>query len=121
MYNNKLYHHGIKGQKWGVRRFNKAFATRRLNQITRKAETYQHISDIHSQRAKIMEYDAMLRGEIAYSRAIQKEKLDSKQYQRYADFGRKNASRYMERLSKKYDIVYDVRTGNYSLREKSRR
>lgn len=119
MYSNELYHHGVKGMKWGFRRFNKAFATRRLNRITRKAETYQHISDIHSQRAKIMEYDTMRRGRIAYSRAIQKEKLDSKQYKRYADFGRKNASRYMKHLSKKYVIVYDVSTGNYSLREKA--
>lgn len=45
-------------------------------------------------------------------------KTTSKEYQRYAEFGRKSTAKYMKKLSKKYVVVYDVGTGNYSLQPK---
>lgn len=45
-------------------------------------------------------------------------KTTSKEYQRYAEFGRKSTAKYMKKLSKKYVIAYDVSTGDYSLQAK---
>lgn len=45
-------------------------------------------------------------------------KTTSKEYQRYAEFGRKSTAKYMKKLSKEYVVTYDVSTGNYSLKDK---
>ena len=93
----------------------------KLNRKAKKAEEYQRISDIYKQLAKQTEYDSKKAGPIAYGKAynrIKKMKTTSKEYQRYAEFGRKSTAKYMKKLSKKYVIAYDVSTGDYSLQAK---
>ena len=96
-------------------------ATSKLNRKAKKAEKYQHISDTYQQLAKQTEYDSKKAGPIAYGKAynrIKKMKTTSKEYQRYAEFGRKLTAKYMKKLSKEYVVTYDVSTGNYSLKDK---
>ena len=136
--NSELYHHGILGQRCGVRRYQNKdgsltvvgkklrnykvkVATSKLNRKAKKAESYQRISDTYAQLAKQTSYEASKAGPMAYGKAynrIKKMETTSKEYERYAEFGRKATSNYMKRLSNNYVIAYDVSTGNYSLRMK---
>ena len=96
--NSELYHHGILGQRWGVRRYQNTdgsltaagknlrnykvkVATSKLNRKAKKAESYQRISDTYAQLAKQTSYEASKAGPMAYGKAynrIKKWKLHLK-------------------------------------------
>lgn len=116
---NELIHYGVLGMKWGHHKAK--VATSKLNRKAKKAEKYQRISDTYKQLAKQTTHEAKKAGPIAYGKAynrIKKMETTSKEYQRYAEFGRKSTSNYIKKLSNKYVVIYDVSTGNYSLRSK---
>lgn len=116
---NELIHYGVLGMKWGHHKAK--VATSKLNRKAKKAEQYQRISDTYKQLAKQTTHEAKKAGPIAYGKAynrIKKMETTSKEYQRYAEFGRKSTSNYIKKLSNKYVVIYDVSTGNYSLRSK---
>ncbi len=43
--NNELYHHGILGQKWGVRRYQNADGTLTAAGKKRVSKSYEQVSD----------------------------------------------------------------------------
>lgn len=115
----ELMHYGVLGMKWGHHKAK--VATSKLNRKAKKAEKYQRISDTYKQLAKQTTHEAKKAGPMAYGKAynrIKKMETTSKEYKRYAEFGRKATSNYIKKLSNNYDVVYDVSTGTYSLREK---
>ena len=57
MNNNELYHHGIKGQRWGIRRFQNKDGS--LTDAGRKRYD-QEMDAVHKQKAKIAEKQAVL-------------------------------------------------------------
>lgn len=116
---DELAHYGVLGMKWGHHKAK--VATSKLNRKAKKAEKYQRISDTYSQLAKQTEYESKKAGPIAYGKAfnrIKKMKTTAKEYQRYAEYGRKSTAKYMKKLSKNYIVAYDVSTGSYSLQAK---
>lgn len=122
MYENELYHHGVKGMKWGVR---KKVTTSRLNRKAKKADRYQQMANAWKIEAK--KRDASAReaakqaGPIAYGRQyaqIKHAQDNAKQLQKYADHYAKTTGSYIKKAQEKYVVVYDVSTREYSLREK---
>ena len=71
LYNGELYHHGIKGQKWGVRRFQNEDGTltsngkRRYSRMFSSRDTYERIKAIRNT------------GRMDYMSARQKKSLDN--------------------------------------------
>ena len=95
--NNELYHHGIKGQKWGIRRFQNADGS-----LTNKGRSrYSQGKEVYK------EHDRILNAKHAQL------KKQSKAYQK--------ASKDYDRLTKKYDLdseedqeLHDLETGQSS-------
>lgn len=86
IYQTELYHHGIKGQKWGVRRFQNADGTLTSAGKARKAENYseqQRIRDrkIYGKGAEGRINKRMLNGEsiqsARHNEVKRKERIES--------------------------------------------
>ena len=52
MYNNYLYHHGIKGQKWGIRRYQNADGSLTAEGKAKKKEKRKSASEVCSKGRK---------------------------------------------------------------------
>ena len=124
-YPNYLMHYGVRGMKWGQRR--RQFATSRLNRKAKKANLYQRKANAWKMEA--IKRDASAReaakdsSPVTYGRKypqIKQAQDNAKQLQKYADHYAKIANSYIKKAQKKYVVAYDVSTGEYSLREKSK-
>lgn len=112
----ELYHHGVKGMRWGVRR--KAI---KLTKMSRNADRYETKSKAWENRANALEKKSKIDGPMAYGRnynKIKQMRTNAKQLKRYSEFGRKRTAAYMNKLSKDYKIVYDVISDSYTRRQK---
>ena len=108
-YPDYLAHHGVKGMKWGVRKANK------LTKLSRKADLYESKSKAWDNTSKRMDESARELGPIGYGKQynkIKQAKTNSKQLSRYAGYYRKRTNSYINKLSKKYIVKYDVVTKN---------
>ncbi len=115
-YPDYMYHHGVKGMKWGVRR-----KSNKLTKLGRKADLYESKSKLWDITSKNMDKNARELGPVGYGKRynkIKKAKSNSKQLARYAEHYRKRTESYMHKLSKKYTVKYDVVTKKYSLQLK---
>ena len=131
--NNYLEHHGIKGQRWGIRRYQNADGTLtnagkkkmhrdsdKLNKKASQVEKYKNISNTYNMMANRATSRAF--ASESYGRNFNKIKQmrnTSKQFQRYAEFGAKRTNVYIKKLSKTYTVIYDVSSGKYKLRYKN--
>lgn len=106
-YKTELYHHGIKGQRWGVRRFQNddgsltAAGQKRYNKITKK---YDRMSERHR---NLLNYNKKLSSDLKRDiDALKRDKFDSKQFKEsYDDWYGPDA---VKKASKKYlQIHYD--------------
>ena len=130
---NELCHYGIKGQKWGVRRYQNPDGS--LTDVGRKRAEYK-INQLFKKSDKaIMKYKSYDR-QYKLADAGAKEALTPAQYGRWvtsgARMGQTKRLNQLKNLSKKrtnqvkeyinkfsnYYVSYDVKTRNYSLKEK---
>lgn len=120
-YPDYLMHHGVKGMKWGVR---KKIATKSLNRKVRKAQKYRNKAYSWETEAKNRDASAKLQGPIAYGKQynrIKQARTNAKQLQKYAQHYEKKVNSYLDKVQKKYVVIYDVSNGQYSLREKNKK
>ena len=109
--NGELYHHGIKGQKWGVRRWQNADGTYNeagkkryfdSNKHDRAANRIQ--KEINSFKGHEKEYSEAIRG-LKYTRDQERAKANA---QREKNNGIKNAVKKYNKLADKADTLQDV-------------
>ena len=115
-YPDYMYHYGVKGMKWGVRR-----KSNKLTKLGRKADFYESKSKAWDKSAKNMDKRARELGPIGYGKQynkIKQAKSNSKQLAKYAEHYRKRTDSYISKLSKKYIVKYDITTKKYSLQLK---
>lgn len=93
-YNNELYHHGIKGQKWGVRRFQnpdgtrtaagkKRFSQKQLRMIDREIDSKrkEYIKE-HYSGSSVIDYVKVSRAGRRYGEKILSEKYGNEPIER---------------------------------------
>lgn len=128
LYNDYLAHHGILGQRWGVRRYQNRDGT-----LTSQGKK-RYEKQLNSDQKKISDYETYKKNYEASDRSAKKE-LSPTQYARWYTSGARYAQRSrlkkLEKQSKKaeertrnslkevssaYEVVYNVSTQSYTIR-----
>lgn len=109
MYENELYHHGIKGQKWGVRRFQNGDGSLKPAGEKRYG-VGERVADYASRSRKTKQTEAMRGVDMidARNRAIQEAKGKGLRAQLSARYGHARDQAMYEASSKNYQKQADI-------------
>ena len=129
MYENYLSHHGIKGQKWGVRRFQNKDGSlnqegknrylkklERNEKITRKYENYKENYELINEYKKSTGPKQWARWVTSGAAIAQRNRM--KKLGKASDKAIARTNDIITKLSEKYVLSYNVSTGTYELKDK---
>ena len=130
----ELYHHGIKGMKWGIRRYQNADgsltnagkkrAERKLNKLFKKSDKAISKYKSYDRQYKIADAGAKKAltpsqyGRWVTSGARMDKTIRLNQLKKLSEKRTNQVKAYINNFSNDYYVSYDVVTGNYSLKEK---
>ena len=130
----ELYHHGIKGMKWGIRRYQNADgsltnagkkrAERKLNKLFKKSDKAISKYKSYDRQYKLADAGAKKAltpsqyGRWVTSGARMDKTIRLNQLKKLSEKRTNQVKAYINNFSNDYYVSYDVVTGNYSLREK---
>lgn len=106
---NELYHHGIKGMRWGVRKQQKR--QRRQDKLNKLAAR----QDIRENRYQFIDNYMRGKGPIAYARWYSSGSTSAQR--RCIKQGQKRIAKLLNKYGKEYSMTYDVMTGQYELKD----
>lgn len=118
----ELYHYGVKGMKWGVRK--QRMAEKKLNRVTSKADKSENRYKSYETAYKMADAKAQKTmtpaqyGRWVTSGARFDQKIQLRNLKKASERTKKRANDYMNKLNENYTVVYDVTTGTYTLRQK---
>ena len=130
----ELYHHGIKGMKWGGRRYQntdgsltnagKKRAEHKLNKLFEKSDKAISKYKSYDRQYKLADAGAKKAltpsqyGRWATSGARMDKTIRLNQLKKLSEKRTNQVKEYINNFSNDYYVSYDVVTGNYSLKEK---
>ena len=130
----ELYHHGIKGMKWGIRRYQNADgsltnagkkrAERKLNKLFKKSDKAISKYKSYDRQYKLADAGAKKAltpsqyGRWVTSGARMDKTIRLNQLKKLSEKRTNQVKEYINNFSNDYYVSYDVVTGNYSLKEK---
>lgn len=113
IYTNSLYHHGIKGQKWGVRHYQNADGTYTKEGLERYFGSHERTTKAHEKlhEARKTKNKAIIKSaKKAYKVAYKKEK------ESYKDLKK---AKELDKIKKNFDKKGDINKGSISTMRKS--
>ena len=129
MYDIYLAHHGIKGQKWGVRRYQNQDGSlsqegknrylKKLEQnekITRKYENYKKNYELINDYKSQLGPKQWARWVTSGAASAQRNRM--KKLEKASDKAIARTNDIITKLSEKYVLSYNVSTGTYELKDK---